>query len=475
MTLTRALVDDVAGWADDWLQHRQRTLRIPGLQFAIAHEGEIIRSGAHGHADVSTGAALGEDHLFRIASHSKTFTATAILQLTEEPDPPIRLDDPLRRHLSWLVDSEVGRQVADLTIGDLLGHGGGMTRDGRNGDHWQLRRPFPDEPVLRELVADTPSPYAGNERFHYSNIAYSLLGLAIEAVTGRSYREHLRAAVIEPLALTDTDPDYRADAPGLYAAGHTNEADGRERLPIEHVPTNAMAAATGFTSTARDLATYFGAHCFGDVRLLGDPVKRRMQRPQWTQREGEHYGLGLQLLDLSPGGRRLVGHAGGYPGHITQTWCDPNEAVVVSVLCNAIDAPASDLATGIFRLLDHAEGTDASVPPHADGTDPTAFSGRFESLWAAVDTVALDGRLFFIPLTASNPVDVLGELSIEDHETARLVRARDGYTSEGELFVFERDSGGRLERIRGTSGVTYRTPRAYEAEFLSGTSVRPVD
>jgi CubicO group peptidase (beta-lactamase class C family) len=115
-----------------------------------------------------------------------------------------------------------------------------------------------------------------------------------------------------------------------------------------------MAAATGFTSTARDLARYYGAHCFGDTRLLGDPAKRRMQRPQWTQREGERYGLGVQLLDVSPAGRRLVGGAGGYPGHLTRTWCDPNDVVVVSVLGNAIDAPVGDLATGIFRMIDHA-------------------------------------------------------------------------------------------------------------------------
>ena len=193
MTLSRGLMEDLATWADAWLLHRHRTLRIPGLQFAIAHEGETIGSGAHGCADLSTGAALREDHLFRVASHSKTFTATAILQRAEGPDAPIRLDDPLGRHLSWLGDSEVGREVAELRIGDLLGHGGGVTRDGTNGDHWQLRRRFPDEAALRDLVAETPSPYAGNERFHYSNVAYSLLGLAIEQVTGCSYAEHLRA------------------------------------------------------------------------------------------------------------------------------------------------------------------------------------------------------------------------------------------------------------------------------------------
>ncbi|HEV2360646.1 MAG TPA: serine hydrolase, partial [Acidimicrobiales bacterium] len=242
---------------------------------------------------------------------------------------------------------------------------------------------------------------------------------------------------------------------------------------IGHVPTGAMAAATGFTSTARDLVTYFSAHCIGDSRLLGDASKRRMQRPQWTQQEGDHYGLGLQLLDLKPGGRRLIGHSGGYPGHITKTWCDPADAVVVSVLGNAIDAPSVDLATGIFRMIDHATRPDEAVPPHADGSDLKEFTGRFECLWGAADIVALEGRLFYVPLGASNPVDVLGELSIEGPTAARLSKARDGYTSEGELFDFVRDGDGNLERVRCTSGMTYLTPKAYEAEYLSGARVLP--
>ncbi|HEV2360787.1 MAG TPA: serine hydrolase domain-containing protein, partial [Acidimicrobiales bacterium] len=237
MTISRRLMEDVAAWADRWLLHRQRTLRVPGLQFAIAHEGEVILSGAHGVADLSTGEALREDHLFRIASHSKTFTATAIFQLAEGPDARLRLDDPIGRHLGWLGDSEVGRGVAELTIGELLGHGGGVTRDGIDGDYWQLRHPFPDGAALEEVLAGAPSPYVGNERFHYSNIAYSLLGLAIEAATGRSYTEHLRSSVIDRLGLADTDPDYVAATPARYAAGHTNESDGRGRLPIGHVPT----------------------------------------------------------------------------------------------------------------------------------------------------------------------------------------------------------------------------------------------
>jgi CubicO group peptidase (beta-lactamase class C family) len=473
VTLTRGLLEDVARWAEPWLAHRQRTLRIPGVQYAIAHHGDVIASGAVGIADVSSGDSLTESHLFRVASHSKSFTATALMQLASGPTPTVRVDDTLGHYLAWLSESDLGAGIALLTVAEVLGHGGGVTRDSVDGDHWLLRQPFPDTSTLRELVERSPSPYAANERFHYSNIAYSLLGSVIEEVTGRSYVDHLRTAVIEPLGLTHTDPDYRIDWADQYTAGHTNEAFGRARLPVEHIPTNAMAAATGFTSTARDLATFYGAHCFGDERILADAAKRKMQRPQWTVHAGEHYGLGLQILDLSPGGRRLVGHSGGYPGHITRTWCDPRDGVVISVLGNAVDAVVSEFAAGIFRMIDHLARPSESIPPHVDGTDLAQFTGRVENLWAPMDIVAIDGRLLYVPLTANNPVDVLGELSVESRDEARLISARDGYTSEGELFAFERSADGHLTRVRGTSGMSYLPVPAYEAEYLQGDRVQP--
>ena len=155
--MTRGLVEDVAAWAGGWLGHRQRALRIPGVQFAIAHQGTIVATGAHGMADVGAGEVLSTRHAFHIASHSKTFTATAILQLAETDPPSLRLDDPLVRYLPA---SPAGlSRLGDRTITDLLHHGSGMTRDGADGDYWQLQHPFPNTDELLALVERSESPY----------------------------------------------------------------------------------------------------------------------------------------------------------------------------------------------------------------------------------------------------------------------------------------------------------------------------
>jgi CubicO group peptidase (beta-lactamase class C family) len=470
MAVTRSLMEDVAAWADGWLAHRQQTLGIPGLQFAIAHEGSVLLSSAHGRADLTSGEALTSDHLFCIASHSKTFTATAIMQLADEPVPAVRLDDRLSSHLGWLVDDPATARLANLTVEELLCHGGGVIRDGTDGDCWQLRRSFPDTAELRKLLTRGPSPFAANERFHYSNVAYSLLGCVIEAVTGHGYAEHLREAIIAPLGLVDTDPDFVEERAALYAAGHTHNCSGAPRIPIDPVSTNAMAPATGFTSTAEDLVQFFGALCFGDERVISDAAKRRMQLPRWTQHGNEHYGLGLQILDI--GERRVIGHSGGYPGHSTKTWCDPRDAIVVSVLGNAIDAPAAELGTGIFRLIDRVARRDGVIPTHAPGCQPRSFAGRFANLWGMYDIAAFGDRLLYVPLGSNDPAEVAGELAVEDGATAMLVRARDGYESEGERFVFERDAAGEIVRVRGTSSMSAYPEEEYARRFLSAPRVQ---
>src|SRR4051794_31463281 len=129
-------------------------------------------------ADAAAGVALTTSHRFRIASHSKTFTATAIVRLAERGI--LRLDDRLDRWLPELAAAD----IAGVTLRELLAHGGGLVRDGWDGDHWQLARPFPDAAELRRIASDDAQVLVRNERFKYSNVGFSLLGAVIEAASG---------------------------------------------------------------------------------------------------------------------------------------------------------------------------------------------------------------------------------------------------------------------------------------------------
>ena len=111
--------------------------------------------------------------------------------------------------------------------------------------------------------------------------------------------------------------------------------------------TNALAAATGFYSTAKDLSRYAAAHFLGDATLLADASKREMQQPYWHSTQTDtHYGLGFTIVDI--GERRLVGHSGGFPGFVTRTMFDPKDRLVIVVLTNASRGAADQIGAELY-------------------------------------------------------------------------------------------------------------------------------
>ncbi len=372
--LSPTAVQSAATYLDTWFAFRQHYLRVPGVQMAVLFDDELTLSAAYGHADVERDVALTEEHLFRVASHSKTFTATLVLQLFEAGK--LRLDDEVGAWLPFLRDAE--SPLASLTLRELLNHSGGVVRDGEDADFWQLRQPFPDDDGLRAMALNNAAVVPVNQRFKYSNVAYGLLGMVVAAASGRSYHDLVHSSIVRPLNLRHTGPEFDAERAEEFAVGYSALSYSDRRVPIEHVDTRALAAATGIFSTARDLCRYAAAHFTGDERLLADSSKRLMQHGWWSVHGDRHrdktYGLGFSIITC--GERRLVGHGGGYPGHITRTVFDPREHLAVAVLTNAVDAPAEELATAAVKLIDLAGKHERPVDE-----DAARFCGRFANLW----------------------------------------------------------------------------------------------
>jgi len=452
--LTRDSVTDAARYFDSWLGFRQRALRLPGVQAAVWFEDDLVLSVAHGSADVEAGVALTTEHLFRIASHSKTFTATAILQLAERER--LRLDDRVGSWLPWL-SPESG--LATITLRELLAHGGGVVRDGHDGDFWQLAQPFPDELQLRDMCGDGAAIRPANERFKYSNVGYALLGLVVEAASGAPYNAYVSTEIVQRLALQHTSPELDAARVDEYATGYTSLAYADRRVPVEHVDTRAMSPATGFTSTAEDVCRYASAHFLGDTRLLGDASKRLMQREEWkVEGDDRHYGLGLAVSRIDD--RRMVGHGGAYPGHATRTLFDPEARFAVSVFTNAIDGAAQELATAAVRLAELAAA--AQTPPTRAEADLQHFTGRFANLWGVMDVVDLGGRLLALDPTQADPAEDITELAVEDRATLRIVKSN-GYGSFGERLRYTFASDGAVTSVRGNGAMTSYPLDAYAA------------
>ncbi len=425
-----------ATYIESWIAYQGERYAVPGIQAAIRYRGELVLDTAWGLADVETGEELTPQSLFRIASHSKTFTATAIMQLVEAGS--VRLDDTVAHWLPDLADSG----IADVTVRELLGHQGGVIRDGIDADYWQRGALFPDRDTILDIGRTQGVVYARNEFFKYSNIGYSLLGLIIEAASGTSYRAYTDEHIVAPLGLTRSGADWDEERADEYAAGHTGligMTDPRRR--IAHVDTRAMAAATGWYSTAAEVSAYLAAHALGDDTLISDESKRVLRRRESTVPVGDvtrHYGLGFELRELD--GHDLVGHSGGYPGHITRTWLDPETDLVVSVLTNAIDGPADQLATGALRILRYA-----LAAAEADQT-VEGIQGRYASLWAVLDIVDLGGLTVGLYPAQADPVSMVEPVAEVDGELR--VSSKPGFGATGEAVQVTRDDSGAVERVR---------------------------
>jgi CubicO group peptidase (beta-lactamase class C family) len=431
--LNRDLLRDAAGYVDRWLAYQQRFHEIPAVTVALLHGDELLLSTGYGFANLEERTPVTPAHIFRVASHSKWFTATAVMQLKERGK--LRLDDPLRTYIPWLRDP-----IAAVTVRETLNHAGGITRDGYDNDHWQLEHPFPDADQLRRLVEDGGDVLPANTILKYSNIGYSLLGLVVEAAGGMPYNRYMQQEVVNRLGLRDTGPETNAEARPRMVTGYSPRGLLLPRVPLPDADTRAMSAATGFYSTAEDLVRFAAAHFPGTDTLIGDESKREMQRPYWQVEDVDSYGLGMEVMTV--GDRRVAGHGGSFPGHSTRTGIDAEGKLAISLLTNESSGRARDLSRSVWRLIDLA----LEQEPAENARALDRYAGRFASPWGFTDIVRLGGTLFTIGPDAPDPVSSAAKLEVVDENTLRI-EEKAGYGSPGEYVRYSWNADGTLDKI----------------------------
>jgi D-alanyl-D-alanine carboxypeptidase len=341
-----------------WIEFQMRQSEQPGCVIALADRGKLVLEQAFGSADLDHGAALTPRHRFRVASHSKSFTSAGIMKLREAG----------RLHLDDMVGHYVGglhRSIAEATIAQLLSHSAGLVRDGWDSGQWQDRRPFLDMPELKADLAKAPI-IAANTRFKYSNHGFGLAGMVIEAITGEPYKDWIKREIVDAVELAETEPDMPTAANLPMARGHSAKLPAGRRFVIPgDNPTNALAPATGFVSTAADLVHFF-AQLDPAARhsVLSAASRREMTRRQWQDPHSSFdswYGLGLasgRTADCD-----WFGHGGGFQGFITRTSVLPERGLAISILTNASDGWAH-----LWWGRDHADPLVLRQARRADGT-----------------------------------------------------------------------------------------------------------
>ncbi|MFO1340530.1 MAG: serine hydrolase domain-containing protein [Burkholderiaceae bacterium] len=426
-----------------WIAHQMRLAEQPGCSLAIAAHGQVVLEAAFGHADMGRRVKLTPRHRFRVASHSKTFTAAAVLKLREQGR--LQLDDPLGRHVHGLHPD-----VARVTLAQLLSHSAGLVRDGFDAGQWQDRRPFLSEHELRDDLAGGTT-IAPNTRFKYSNHGYGLLGLVIEAVTGEPYGDWVAREIVAPAGLTHTTPDMPGAASLPFAHGHSSKWPLGQRVVIPATnPTHALASATGFVSTASDLARFFGSLASDAKRsVLSVESRREMTRRQWKDAYNSverWYGLGT--IGGSLGEWDWFGHSGGFQGTITRTVCVPAQGLTVSVLTNAADGLSHTWLDGALHVL-QAFAKHGGPSRHTSG-----WHGRYWSLWGAFDLLPMADKVLLANPGLPNPVMDAPQIvpgphvkTSKDGTEQGSITLAGGFANHGESARIERDARGRVKAV----------------------------
>jgi D-alanyl-D-alanine carboxypeptidase len=282
----------------------------PGA-IALVRDGDRTVRVAAGHARLATRRPLRATDRFRVGSATKTFVAAVALQLAGEGK--LALSDSVERWLPGLVPNG-----GAITIHQLLNHTSGLADYANDEDDTFILEALADRFrtwTPRELVAIAtaqPPLFAPGERWSYSNTGYILLGLIVEAASGKPLETELRERVFAPLRLRATSFDAGPRIAGRHAHGYSRFG-AKHRFDISVINQTWAGAAGAVASTVGDLARFQRALL--DGRLLRPDLLAQMRTTVPTGSRVQTYGLGL-IRFRHPCGT-FWGHGGETLGYIT--------------------------------------------------------------------------------------------------------------------------------------------------------------
>jgi CubicO group peptidase (beta-lactamase class C family) len=423
--------DELAGELRAILAQAQADNRAPSIAGAVLHDGEILWADAVGLADAEAGEASTAEHQYRIGSITKTFTAVAIMQLRD--DGKLDLEDRLDAHLDVPARG-------DLTLRRMLSHGSGLQRE-IPGNVWEtLQFPKSTEELLATLT-EAERVLAPGERWHYSNLAFILLGEVIAKHAGTPYEDYVEARILQRLGLTRTG--FSPEAPTAVAYSVEPYSDVVQREPMLVERTGGIAAAGQLWSTVGDLCKWAAFLASPDPDVLTPEALDLMTSVQSMAdpyRWSLAWGVGLMLV--RSGDSIYCGHDGGMPGYTANVLVDRESGLGAATLINGATSPSPVTLALIDKVrARRPPETKPWRPAPPPPNDLVSALGRWWSEGSEFVFRWHDGRLEARLAAAADWVP-----------WARFER------SEGDRFrtVFGRERGELLELVRDADGTVTR-------------------
>jgi CubicO group peptidase (beta-lactamase class C family) len=299
--------------------------RIPGAAFMLVQNGRVVLAKGFGKADVASGRLVRPDRtIFPIASISKVFTATAVMQLVDHGR--IDLDADVNRYLTSARVPPTYPQP--VTVTHLLTHTAGFDElPGR-----RVRTAAEVVPLGRFLGDRLIRVHPPGEITSYSTYGMALAGLLVQDVSGVPFEEYLRRHIWERLGITRTFITVPSALRGDLATAY--ELEGEELVPVPY-EVYQTPPTSSIVSTVEDMGRFMIAHLqngrYGDARILSDSAAINMHRQHVTMhRLVPGWALGFQVDDAN--GRRIIEHGGDIGGFSALMTLLPDEGVGIFVV-----------------------------------------------------------------------------------------------------------------------------------------------
>ena len=327
--------------------------RFPGLAVGIASDNKILLAGEYGTANVLTGAPVVRRSLFHQASVSKTFVATAIMQLVERGK--VDLDSPIINYLTYFKLAD--EQYRNITVRQLMNHTSGMPDE----DDYAWERPEYDEQSLeryvkgiahRKLLSDP------GEKFAYSNIGYEILGDMIAKVSGMSFEHYMKTNILEPTGMRSSS-FLKQEVEAHLAAPHVlGTSEGYGGYVSDVFPYNrAHGPSSTLYTNAEDMCHYLMAHqnrgtSFNGYELLNSGSYDEMWKPHAATGYGEvnaKIGLGWFLGEYKAS--LIISHTGWDTGFLSKLFLLPDKKIAISIMTNGDFVWLDNVCSTILDLL----------------------------------------------------------------------------------------------------------------------------
>ena len=315
----------------EYINGRLEEDKIAAVTFALSDGEEIICSGAYGYSDIENKIPAREDMVVGVASVSKLFTATGIMQLEEAGK--LNIENPINYYISEFSMKSRYNNSRLIKVKDLMTHHSGLPRDWLV--HFYSWEPDPIgnlvEYLRNEYVTNPPGYF-----YNYSNLGVSLLGVVLERAAGIPFAEYMQENILNPL---DMATSAFSLAPNVmpYCAKTYNRLEPAVEVPVRDKP------AGGLYSNVIDLAKFAMMYACGGVykgkRLLKNETIERMLTPQvldvplsFGTMIGLNWFIGRQNLDYAG---RVAGHGGALVYHRTDLCILPEQGLSFVIMSNS--------------------------------------------------------------------------------------------------------------------------------------------